>query len=300
MTETASKADYERLRTLSWWVLGAMAAIIVSGATVRLTGSGLGCPDWPNCTEQRIVSELTIHGMIEQINRFISIIIVVPVAMATRLVLTKFKGRQDLRYLLFGMFGVIMAEVVLGAITVWSGLAPQIVMGHMILGMATLVLAAAFQCRAVPRSEAPTLSKNPWVLTVATLVTVTVFAGAVVTGSGPHGGEEDVPRFALDVSIVARVHSVLAWLSLIAAAITSRNRHRAVRSAALTVAAVLTAQGIVGYIQYFTGVPVGLVWLHMVGAVICAVAATRLAFTGQPEVHLTRRAGPLPNDAIST
>lgn len=287
MNQDPHEKEYERLRTLGWWVVGAMAAIIVSGATVRLTGSGLGCPDWPNCTEERIVSELTIHGMIEQINRFISIAIVIPVAMATRLVFTKLSARRDLRVLLLAIFAVILAEILLGAVTVWSGLAPEIVMGHMVLGILTLILATAFQRRAVPSPEAPTLSDRPLVLAVAALVALTVVAGAVVTGSGPHGGEEDVPRFAFDISSVARVHSVLAWLSLVTAAVVTRNKDQQVRGAALTIAVVLTLQGIVGYVQYFTGVPVGLVWLHMVGAVLCTIAATRLAMTGPPTEQRT-------------
>ena len=228
-----SPSGYRRITALATF---AVAFIIVTGGAVRITGSGLGCPDWPTCAEDRLVAPWEYHAMVEFVNRTVTGLVSVAVILAVLASLRRQPRRRDLTWLSVGLVGGVIAQIILGGLTVLFELKPQFVMGHMLLSMVLLANAVVLHHRAgqpdagpeAPGAPgggsgppAPTGSAAPseivWmgklVLAAAGLV---VFLGTVVTGSGPHGGDPDVERLSFAVPDVARAHgvSVILFLSL--------------------------------------------------------------------------------------
>lgn len=284
----------------------ALAFIIVTGGAVRLTGSGLGCPDWPTCDGDRIVAPLETHAMVEFVNRTVTGLVSLAVIVAVLGSLRRSPYRRDLVWLSAGLVAGVVGQIVLGGLTVLFDLAPPLVMGHFLLSIAILADALVLHWRAgqpdgVPRRPlvAPALRRLGRLVTAATALVVLL--GTVVTAAGPHAGDEDVPRLGVSVHRAAQVHgfSVVVLLALAAtlAVLLRRARApRAVQRRAGILLGVLVAQGAVGYVQYFTGVPVVLVGVHIAGAVAVwsAVVRFQLGLTGPEAAH--RRADAAASD----
>jgi heme a synthase len=278
----ASDALVRRLAVAS---VVANAGIVVTGGIVRLTGSGLGCPTWPNCTSDSLVptSEYAQHGAIEFTNRMLTFVLTA-VAVATLLAVLR-SGRRDLTGLAVAAFLGIPAQAVLGGITVLTGLNPWTVAAHFLLSMAILAITTTMAARAYQPPGPARVIVNPSLVTlVRVLVAVTaavLVLGTVVTGSGPHAGDVDVPRTGFDPETVSQLHAdgVMLLVGLTVAALLwlrgSKAPPAATRAAAVLLAVEL-AQGAIGFVQYFTGLPVVLVGFHLLGASLVWIAALRL------------------------
>jgi cytochrome c oxidase assembly protein subunit 15 len=274
-----SPRAYQRITLLA---LLALVFIIVTGAAVRLTGSGLGCSDWPTCESNRVVAPLEYHAMVEFINRTITGLVSILVIVAVLGSLLRTPRRRDLTWLSLGLVAGVVGQIVLGGLTVLFELRPPFVIGHFVLSMLLVWNAVVLHHRAGHDGAAglplvpPTIRRLGTALVV--LASVAVLTGTVVTGTGPHGGDEKVARLSFDITDVAKIHSASVWLFLATAVVTLvalRRRGTAAivdRDARILVVAIL-AQGAIGYTQYFTGVPPLLVLLHVAGSVAVWVAA---------------------------
>jgi cytochrome c oxidase assembly protein subunit 15 len=284
-------------RTVTVAALIALAIIVVTGAAVRLTGSGLGCTDWPQCEQGQFSPELDdVHGMIEFVNRLFTGVVSVAVMLAVAGSIMRVPRRRDLLWLSLGLVAGVLAQIVWGAFTVWTKLRPEMVMGHFLISAALLADAAVLVQRAwtggaptavaVPR-RVLTLSRTMVALMVAVLVT-----GTIVTNTGPHAGDENSVRFGFDISSVARIHGITV---LVLAAVSVATLYLAYRSPAgpalrrrggLLVAAIVV-QAVIGYVQYFTGVPELLVGFHILGSilVLLAVMAVHLGMVTRPPLE---------------
>jgi heme a synthase len=259
----------------------ANAGIVVTGGVVRLTGSGLGCPTWPTCTDDSLTPTAAYaqHGAIEFTNRMLTFVLTA-VAVATLLAVLR-SDRRDLTRFAVAAFLGIPAQAVLGGITVLTGLNPWTVAAHFLLSMVILAVTTTMAARAYQ----PPVIVNPSLVTlVRVLVAVTaavLVLGTVVTGSGPHAGDVDVPRTGFDPETVSQLHAdgVMLLVGLTIAALLwlrgSKAPPAATRAAAVLLAVEL-AQGVVGFVQYFTGLPVVLVGFHLLGACLVWIAALRL------------------------
>ena len=272
-------------RSICVAALALLSVIVVSGAAVRLTGSGLGCNDWPNCNNDSFVDLSTTHSAIEQINRLFTFLVCIGVALAAVAAWYRRPRRRDLLVLGLIMLLGVPAQGVVGAIVVWTKVHPAAVQLHFVLSM-VLVWAAVVMLVRSGESDGghriaavvPRVRRRVRLLAVWTFVVVV--AGTVVTGTGPHAGDAHARRFfGTETDIngsalkwVSRVHGTLVWIA-VAIALSlmwqvRRLRHdRKMLDAPLT-AWILTAlvQGAVGYVQYAAGLPVGLVLVHMAGA----------------------------------
>ncbi len=267
----------EAYRRVTLLALLALVFIVVTGASVRLTGSGLGCPDWPTCDGSQVVSEFRdTPEVIEFVNRMITFLVSVAVAAAVLGSRWRVPRRPDLVALSWGLVAGVVAQIVLGGVTVLLELNPIPVMGHLLLSMALVATAVVLHHRAgepddgrrVP-VEAPSTVLAGWAMVgLATLVLV---FGTVVTGSGPHGGDPEVERLDFAIHDVVRAHSVIAWL-LTALVLVVMWRTRRGWPVILAVGAQIT----LGYVQYAQGVPELLVGFHVFGATVVWIAVLRL------------------------
>jgi cytochrome c oxidase assembly protein subunit 15 len=283
------------LRRLAVASVVANVLIVVTGGVVRLTGSGLGCPTWPRCTEQSLTPyrAMNIHSAIEFGNRTVTFLLAA-VAVAT-LVVAWQVGRPALRRLALVLVLGVPAQAVLGGVTVLTGLNPWIVAFHLLVSMAMICVAVTLLVRALePDRPAPVSVPAGVTWLVRGLFVVgwaVLYVGTVVTGSGPHAGDAHAPRNGLDPRDVTQLHTDLVFLLLgltIAAVLVLRTTASppGARTAATVLLGVLLAQGVVGFTQYFTGLPVVLVALHLLGAALTAAAMTWLLLTTS-----TRRVG---------
>lgn len=268
-----------------WASLVSQILIVVTGGIVRLTGSGLGCPTWPKCTEESLVTvpEMGIHGVIEFANRLLTFVLAL-IALLTFLTILALgkKLRKGLLIpaLILGLG--IPAQAILGGFTVLTQLNPWFVGAHFVLSGIMIVVAALLVFRALPPRHVPVSpaiwrTANP----IALVGTITVLVGVLVTGAGPHSGDANSIRNGLDLELWQHVHSYPAYLLLLLTLIqlgllSKRDRSGLERSYQLKVSAWLVvttiAQALIGVIQARLGVPGGLVALHMLGAsVMCAL-----------------------------
>jgi cytochrome c oxidase assembly protein subunit 15 len=269
---TVSPERYTRVAVLA---LVLLCVIVVTGAAVRLTGSGLGCEDWPRCNEERFIDVSTGHGAIEQVNRLFTGLVAAGVILAVLAALRRSPRRRDLVGLAWGLVAGVVGQVVLGGIVVLTDLHPLANQGHFLLSMILVTNATVLVLRS--REDGPSDAVVPERVRRAARATVSfgviaLLTGTVVTGSGPHAGDEKARRFDLDISSVARVHGISVIVTLIAllATIGVARRHRQAweRGAGVleSTMAIGAVQGIIGYVQYFNGIPAGLVAAHILGA----------------------------------
>lgn len=251
----------------------ALFTIVVTGALVRLTGSGLGCSDWPACNEERFVDVSTGHGAIEQVNRLFTGVVALAVILAVLGSLRLAHRRPALTWLSIGLVVGVLAQVVIGGIVVLTGLNPFANMAHFLVSM--ILLANAMILHRISQTAPGDWSiKRPSLhgVVVALAGTVSIVTGTVVTATGPHAGDEDAIRFGFDISNVARIHSVSVMLTL--CAITwmlwntrSKSSERArLEPKIASLLGVALLQALVGYVQYFSDVPAMLVAVHIAGA----------------------------------
>ncbi len=296
-----SPTAYRRIVLVALFPLG---AIIVTGGAVRLTGSGLGCPDWPRCNGAQLVASASYHPMIEFTNRLFTGAVSVAVAVAVLGALVRVPRRRDLTWLSVGLVAGVIGQIVLGGVSVLYHLWPPLVMSHFLVSMAIVWNGVVLHWRA-SQPDPPTVAggpsepgpaqASPWRASLVPLVgdrvrrlgrllvaltAAVVVAGTVVTGTGPHGGDEHVKRLPLLLPDVARAHGVLVETFTLTVIVTlvllwRQGAPAAVLRRAEVVLAVAIGQSIVGYVQYFTGVPPLLVGVHITAAVALWVAVLR-------------------------
>jgi cytochrome c oxidase assembly protein subunit 15 len=266
--------------------LVALGAIVVSGAAVRLTGSGMGCPTWPTCEDGSLVPRGATggHGWIEFGNRTITGLVSVAVALAVLGSLRRDPRRQDLTRLSWGLVAGVFAQALLGGLVVFLHVAPIAVAGHYLLSAVLVATAVLLHHRAAqpdgPRVPAATPALVRWSQGLVALAAVVLVTGTLVTGSGPHGGDEAADRLPFAVTSVVPIHSVAVWALLFCTAAVLRLVEQgdaspgAAGRGRLLVGAIV-AQGTLGYVQYFAGVPEGLVGLHVLGSVLVWAAVLR-------------------------
>jgi len=269
----------------------AMVLIVASGAGVRLTGSGLGCPDWPNCSGHHLTASLgQVHAVIEDANRLVTVLLVVLVAVTLVAAILRRPRRSDLVWLGAALVGGVVADAMLGAVVVYTKLNPWLVSGHMALSLGMVVIAGVLHHRSRYRYDegarhdvrcewSQPLARLLWVL-----LGVTLLAGMATTGSGPHSGANTnqlvAKRLPFTLQSAAWVHSAcaVAFIATVLGAYLVLSRtgaSRKVVEGAGRLLAVGIAQGVLGVAQYATKLPVVLVELHVLGAVSLTIGVLR-------------------------
>ncbi len=298
----------EAFRRLSVASLAAVMLIVATGAAVRLSGSGLGCPDWPSCYQHRFTAELSYHPLIEFGNRLVTVALTVTLVATLLGALRRRPYRRDLAWLAAGLVAGVLGQAVLGGIVVYTKLNPYLVMAHFALSMA-MVAAAAVLLHRSSRDYTPgagrLLVMRP-VLLVArgavALLGMVVLAGTAVTGAGPHSGaaqnQLQPRRIPVSLRSMAELHSSLALLLVgivlaLAVSLHVLDVPERVRRAGRLFVAVLVAQAGIGYVQYFTHLPALLVEVHVIGAMSLVVGGVQflLALTAHPPEPVAPRAG---------
>lgn len=280
--------------------------IVVTGGAVRLTESGLGCDTWPRCTSGSLTptSELGIHGAIEFGNRMLTYVLCAFTGLLIIAARARQPWRRSLTRLGWVQFWLIMSNAVIGGIIVLTGLNPYIVSSHFLLATALLTVAMAVWQRSREGDGAPRdLVARPvrqltWVLVGSTLALILI--GTVVTGSGPHAGDaREVHRIPLDWQEIAQLHvdfvyivlglTVALWFTLRAVKAPAAQRRPV-----LELLGVLLLQGVIGYVQYFTGLPEVVVGIHMFGSCLVWIAVLRVLFAQRerPALAVAPDSGP--------
>ena len=271
------------LRRWLWASLICNMGIIVTGAVVRLTGSGLGCSEWPRCTPDTWTTTraMGIHGAVEFGNRMLTFVLV---AVAIGAFVAAWRNHGLLSKLWWITLGVglgIPLQAVIGGITVRTDLNPFVVALHLLLSVA-LIIICVWALKVGYGTDAEPLAPGARWLVIATFAAtmLAIWLGTVTTGTGPHAGDASAPRTGFDLELVSRIHALSAWLSvaLTVACVWLFTRSRQLRSAraARLLLITLVLQGVIGYIQYFFGLPVVVVALHMVGLTLLTAAAAWL------------------------
>jgi cytochrome c oxidase assembly protein subunit 15 len=293
-----------------------LAVIVVTGAAVRLTGSGLGCDDWPNCNNSNLVDVSSKHSAIEQVNRLFTFVVGLAVVLAALGAWLRRPRRRDLLLLSMSLVAGIPAQGVVGAIVVWTDLNPITVQLHFVLSMVLVAIAVVLVVRSREPDGAKRVSTvvprtRQRVRWVVTWTAAAIVAGTVVTGTGPHAGDEKARRFTfLSITWVTRIHSAIVWVAVLMALsllwhLRKRARDREVLDAPFTVwMCVAVAQGAVGYLQYANGVPEPLVALHVALATTLWATAvwlwcstSRASGSARSLIAASRRAASVPEAA---
>ena len=260
------------------------SALVVTGGAVRLTGSGLGCPTWPECTPGSYTpvpyqAEGQLHAWIEFGNRLLTFALLLSALIAVIYVLKS--RRKDLRSLAAGQVLGIVGQGVLGGITVLTDLHPLPVAGHLLLSMFLIAGAASlYSRREAPQFKVAAPTKTISVLSQAHIAIsfIVLILGTIVTGSGPHAGDAKAQRFGFDIRSVAILHAdaVIFLMGLTIALLVAASVTKSTKKAIYIFFAISLAQGGVGYAQYLTGIPELLVAIHLAGATIFWIAAWRI------------------------
>jgi heme a synthase len=275
------------------------SALVVTGGAVRLTGSGLGCPTWPTCTGSSITpvahqAQGTLHSWIEFGNRLLTIALVIAAVVALVATVKWSSTRVDRRrvrwiaiWQVLGIFG----QAILGGITVLTKLNPIPVSGHFLLSIVLIAGGQSLRHRMLDRPRVATLPiTKKLVLVVTSLAALVVTVGTLVTGSGPHAGDIQAKRYPFSPREISYLHADLV-IALICLAIglllvirvgeAGDSQLRLTRALEIFLITSLS-QGFIGYVQYFTGLPEGLVALHLLGATMVWIAAWNIYLTAQP------------------
>jgi len=265
-----------RYRQIAVGSLVSLSVILASGAAVRLTNSGLGCDDWPNCNSERFVDVSSAHSAIEQVNRLFTGVVAVAVIAAVLGSMLREQRRRDLVALSWLLVIGVVANALLGAVTVWVDLHPYAVQGHLLLSMGLIAAGAVLVRRSGEEDDQPrSLTVDPRSRLLASLllvgVSLAIVTGTVVTGAGPHAGDEDAVRLGVDIASAARVHGVSVMVTILLAVVLSVRARGGGPAAAIRPALsrwlfIAVLQAAIGYTQYFTGVPEILVGAHVAGA----------------------------------
>jgi len=274
------------------------AGLVITGGAVRLTGSGLGCPTWPECTDgsiKPIISQTQsqLHAWIEFGNRLIAWLILALALAALVYIIKKLKNRSDFKRLrLLAVLQILgfLGQVVLGGITVLTKLNPISVSAHFVLTLPLIAGALALRHRILDR---PVLQLLPTTRTVTKVVTALTFVvllfGVLVTGTGPHAGDAEAKRYPFDFRAISWLHAdaVIALicltiaLYLVVRTSESTDVRKLFGRMIMIFLAICLAQGAIGYLQYLTGLPELLVGAHLLGATLVWIHAWRLNLTGR-------------------
>jgi heme a synthase len=308
------------LQRLALASLLANVGLVVTGGAVRLTGSGLGCPTWPRCTDTSYVttSAMGAHGVIEFGNRLVGVAVGLLALACVLAALAQAPPRRPLIAWSVAVLAGIPAQAVVGGITVLTKLNPWVVGCHFLASMA--VIAAAYQLwvragggpiRPVPvHDHAAAARRLPNALVLLGRLVVAVAAavlvvGTVVTGSGPHAGDAHARRTGLDPQEVSQLHADLVFLLIglsvaLWFALRAVDAPPAARRAAAWLIGVEAAQGVIGFVQYFTHLPVLAVGLHMLGACVVWIAALSVLETTRRTVRaeVVPRPAPVSSTAL--
>lgn len=269
------------LRGWAWASIVANIGIVVTGGVVRLTASGLGCPTWPRCTEESFTPhrELDLHQAIEFGNRLLTWVLVA-VAIGTFVAAWQ-SGRRDLRRLALVIGLGIPAQAIIGGISVLTDLNPWVVSLHLMASMAIIGVAVLFLHRI--DHPAPAVRPRGAVLALAWSTFAAawgvLYVGTIVTGAGPHAGDAEAPRNGLDPLQWSQVHADLVFLLLgltvgLLFAVVATKKPAATVQAVAVLLVVELAQGLIGFVQYFTDLPIVLVAFHMLGAAVISATVT--------------------------
>lgn len=269
-------------------------AIVITGGAVRLTGSGLGCPDWPTCNAGSVVPVASaevaaFHQAIEFGNRLLSLVVLAVAAAALVAAVRLRPRRRDVIRAAAVLATGVVAQGVLGGITVRAQLHPLIVAAHFLMSMA-LIAAAVLLNHRVRHGPGGVTAIRHDLRVVQHLLLVVVAGvltlGTLVTASGPHAGDAETPRLGLDPAVISQFHAdgvflllgltIALWFGLRATAAPQRTRR-----AAAVLLGVSLAQGAIGYVQYFTGLPELLVGFHLLGACLVWIATLNLWLTSR-------------------
>ena len=261
-----------------------LCVIVVSGAAVRLTGSGLGCSDWPRCNSEKFIDVSTTHGAIEQINRLFTGLVTVIVIAAVLAARFRVPYRKDLVMLSWGLVAGVIGQIVLGGIVVLTDLHPLANQGHFILSMVLVANALILHQRAKTDRKLDRLSTlsglQKLVRLTVVMGSVALVTGTVVTGSGPHAGDEKARRFDVAIITVARIHgiSVLVAIALLLIVAWKMKQQRAQQlfGPLEMVLVIAILQATVGYVQYFNDIPALLVGIHIFGATVFFLSLVNL------------------------
>ena len=274
------------LRVFVWASVISQILIVVTGGAVRLTASGLGCPDWPTCDGENIVTtpEMGIHGVIEFSNRLLTFILLI-IAVGTLVLSRKLQAERKLLGPAIALIAGIFVQAIIGGISVWLKLNPWIVGLHFVVSAIMISIASVLMWRTyAPKVSESNETERRLANVVLGLVIITESVGVLVTGSGPHAGDLDTPRNGLDSGLLQHIHSYPAYasiLGLVALLVLVRRRDvdgYASRLVFWTLVA-LAAQAFIGVAQARLGLPAELVALHLLlaSSIVALITLTWLS-----------------------
>ncbi|MFD4367612.1 heme A synthase [Rhodococcus sp. NPDC058521] len=297
-------------RVLAFVVILTQGGIAVTGAVVRVTASGLGCPTWPQCFEGSFTPVLhgevaVLHQVVEFGNRLLTFVVVLAAA-AIVLAVTRARRRQEVIVYAWMMPLGTVVQAVIGGVTVLTGLLWWTVAVHLLASMAMVWVATVMFAKVCEPDEGAVTRPLPRPLRLLTAVSgvalaATLVAGTLVTGAGPHAGDKSVdrivPRLGIDIVTLVHLHAqtLVAYLALLVGltfGVYAVGATRAVKLRLKVLLALVVSQGLVGIVQYFTDVPAALVTVHVAGAGLCTAATAAVWAAGR-----TRKSVPQPTDA---
>ena len=282
--KTTTKSKFGRRISLANLI--AQSGIIVTGAIVRLTGSGLGCPTWPDCAPGSLIP---VAGQVEGFHKYIEFgnrtltFLVLAISIALFVFSLLNEKRNIIVWSFLPLIGTLL-QAVLGGITVLTGLHPATVMAHFLLSIVLVAISVKIYAYFNNQRTSKVLPKivDNYVKVVTLVGLSVIVLGTITTGSGPHSGDEIAARFDIDIRVIAWLHadSVLLFVGLIVgllviSRINKESKH--IYKITRTLFIICLVQGFIGYVQWFNGLPWILVSLHVIGAVITWIAITNLA-----------------------
>ena len=261
------------------------SGIVVTGGAVRLTGSGLGCPTWPQCTGSSYTpvpnqAQGQVHAWIEFGNRLLTFALIIASLAALFSVL--YLKRRDIRALAIGQLLGILAQIPLGGVTVLTHLNPIPVAGHFLLSIILIAAGTSLFARRKVTQESeiiPTSMMNFLLARVHLILTaIVVIVGTVVTGSGPHAGDISAPRFHIKIQTIAWIHAylVIALMILTVVLFLSSRNQPILNKRVLIFFAIAIGQGAIGFVQFYQGLPELLVGAHLIGVTLVWIGAWRI------------------------
>lgn len=280
---------HPRVRRAARVALVANIGIVVTGGIVRVSQSGLGCPDWPACSGTSLVPTSQVegwHSVVEFGNRLLTFAVLAAAVWVVLAVRREAPARTDLRRLAWAQPVGVLAQAGLGGVTVLTGLHPLVVAAHFLASMALVAAAVVLLDRADGRPPDRVPGLRAAAVAVVVAAGVVLVLGTLVTGAGPHAGDEGTVRLGLDIRTMAVAHADAVWvlvgLTVAVVAVSIGSGADRVRRAALVLLGLEVAQGGLGYLQYALGVPPLPVIVHILGAALVWAASWRLALTVWP------------------
>jgi cytochrome c oxidase assembly protein subunit 15 len=282
--KTTTKSKFGRRISLANLI--AQSGIIVTGAIVRLTGSGLGCPTWPDCAPGSLIP---VAGQVEGFHKYIEFgnrtltFLVLAISIALFVFSLLNEKRNIIVWSFLPLIGTLL-QAVLGGITVLTGLHPSTVMAHFLLSIVLVGISVKMYAYFNNQRTSKVLPKivDNYVKIVTLVGLAVIILGTITTGSGPHSGDEIAARFNLDIRVIAWLHadSVLLFVGLVVGLLVISRinpESKQIYKITRTLFIICLVQGFIGYVQWFSGLPWILVSFHVIGAVITWIAITNLA-----------------------